>query len=111
MKKILMVLLALSASGSVMAGDSYRCGRGVINQGMSFQEVTHACGNEKPVEVRRGSVDKGLSGYAYSDGTMPIVTEQLEDWYYAPYGKFVTIVRFTNGRVSGITRTSDRAGK
>lgn len=111
MKKLLWIMVGLGVSGFALADNSYRCGNGIVRLEMSFEQVTKACGNLKPIEVRTGSVDKGLSGYRYSDGTMPIVTDQLEDWYFAPYGKFVTVVRFTNGYVRDIARSSERAGK
>jgi len=109
--KLIFVLCAVFLF-QAFAGESntYKCGNRLVKLGMSFEQVTKTCGKRnKPAEVKRYSVDKGLRNYRYSDGTMPIETEQIEEWHFAPYGKFVTIVYFNNGRVNRIFQTSKRA--
>lgn len=113
MKKHSFLFLALLPFTSVHADtselSSYRCGNNLIKKGMTPADIEDTCGRRgEPDRVFRKDVQKADPYLRYSDGTMPVVTEQYVYWVYEPYGKFDTYVVFKNGRVVRIYSTSDR---
>ncbi len=113
MKKHVFFLLAFLPFSTAFADNkelnSYRCGNKLIQLGMTQQDIFNTCGpNGEPSKVLTKDVNKANPYERYSDGTMPVYTDQYVYWLYEPYGKYDTYVVFKNGRVVRIYSTNDR---
>lgn len=110
----LVVVSIMFFSSTVSAGDieRYRCGNKFIELGMNIDQIKKACGKKrwKPIKVEKQEVNKGLRGYYYEDGTMPVAVDYYDKLLYGEYGKFYVWVIMKNGRVERINQTSKRVG-
>lgn len=80
--------------------NSYRCGNGLIQMGISLSEAKRVCGNKRPDNVRNWTRE-------YSNG-FTTWTRSFRGWVFRDYGKFTVMVVFNQGSVIEIIQTNDR---
>jgi hypothetical protein len=96
-----VVLVALSILPLAASAESMRCGKWIVNETMSTNEILQKCGEPQKKDVSKEDVfAKNPSGYTTKRGEQ--VTER---WYYKPStGSLTMMVKIIDGKVVSIER-------
>ena len=92
----LLSILPLAA-----AADSMRCGKWIVNETMTMNEILQKCGEPQNKEVSKEDVfSKNPAGFVTKRGEQ--VTER---WFYKPTpGSLTMVVKILDGKVISIER-------
>ena len=96
-----VVLVALSILPLAASAESMRCGKWIVNETMSTNEILQKCGEPQKKDVSKEDVfAKNPAGYTTKRGEQ--VTER---WYYKPStGSLTMMVKIIDGKVVSIER-------
>jgi uncharacterized protein DUF2845 len=96
-----VVLYALSTLPLAASAESMRCGKWIVNESMTTDEVLQKCGEPQNKEVTKSEVyAKNPAGYNTKRGE-----QVLERWYYKPSsGSLTMMVKIMDGKVVSIER-------
>jgi hypothetical protein len=83
------------------AADSMRCGKWIVNETMTTNEILQKCGEPQKKDVSKEDVySRNQAGYSTKRGEQ--VTER---WYYKPSsGSLTMLVKVLDGKVVSIER-------
>ena len=95
------VMCALSILPLAASADSMRCGKWIVNETMTTDEILQKCGEPQKKDVSKEDVfAKNPAGYVTKRGEQ--VTER---WYYKPSsGSLTMMVKILDGKVVSIER-------
>lgn len=96
-----LVMYAASILPLAASADSMRCGKWIVNETMTTDEILQKCGEPQKKDVSKEDVyAKNQAGYSTKRGEQ--VTER---WYYKPSsGSLTMMVKILDGRVVSIER-------
>ena len=96
-----IVALILLSAPLAAAADSMRCGKWIVNETMTTDEILQKCGEPQKKDVSKEDVfAKNPQGYVTKRGEQ--VTER---WYYKPStGSLTMMVKILDGKVVSIER-------
>jgi hypothetical protein len=96
-----VVMCALSILPLAASADSMRCGKWIVNESMTTDEILQKCGEPQKKDVAKEDVfSKNPQGYVTKRGEQ--VTER---WYYKPSsGSLTMLVKILDGKVVSIER-------
>jgi uncharacterized protein DUF2845 len=96
-----VVLVALWILPLAASAESMRCGKWVVNDSMTTDEILQKCGEPQKKDVSKEDVfAKNPAGYSTKRGEQ--VTER---WYYKPSsGSLTMMVKIMDGKVVSIER-------
>jgi uncharacterized protein DUF2845 len=96
-----LVMCAASILPLAAAADSMRCGKWIVNETMTTNEILQKCGEPQKKDVSKEDVfSKNPQGYVTKRGEQ--VTER---WYYKPSsGSLTMLVKILDGKVVSIER-------
>ena len=96
-----VVLSALSILPLTASAESMRCGKWIVNESMTTDEILQKCGEPQKKDVSKEDVfAKNPAGYTTKRGEQ--VTER---WYYKPSsGSLTMMVKIIDGKVVSIER-------
>jgi hypothetical protein len=96
-----LVMCALSILPLAASADSMRCGKWIVNETMTTDEILQKCGEPQKKDVSKEDVfAKNPAGYVTKRGEQ--VTER---WYYKPSsGSLTMMVKILDGKVVSIER-------
>ena len=89
--KMMVLLLVAVMPVSWQAQASMRCAGGIVNEGMSVDEVLDWCGEPTDRQIDRPNLDQ--------DGFMFQGAAQVEHWQYGPDRGMYRSLRFIDGRL------------
>ena len=95
------VMYAASILPLAAAADSMRCGKWIVNETMTTNEILQKCGEPQKKDVSKEDVfARNPAGYTTKRGEQ--VTER---WYYKPSsGSLTMLVKILDGKVISIER-------
>jgi len=95
------VMCALSILPLAASADSMRCGKWIVNETMTTDEILQKCGEPQKKDVSKEDVfAKNPAGYVTKRGEQ--VTER---WYYKPSsGSLTMMIKILDGKVVSIER-------
>jgi hypothetical protein len=101
MRSAAVVICALSILPLAATADSMRCGKWIVNETMTTDEILQKCGEPQQKDVSKEDVfAKNPAGYTTRRGEQ--VTER---WYYKPSsGSLTMLVKVIDGKVVSIER-------
>ena len=101
MRVTAVVMCALSILPLAASADSMRCGKWIVNETMTTDEILQKCGEPQKKDVAKEDVfSKNPQGYVTKRGEQ--VTER---WYYKPSsGSLTMLVKILDGKVVSIER-------
>jgi uncharacterized protein DUF2845 len=101
MRVAAVVLSALSILPLAAAAESMRCGKWIVNESMTSDEILQKCGAPQNKEVSKSDVyAKNPAGYSTKRGE-----QVIERWYYKPSsGALTMMVKIMDGKVVSIER-------
>ena len=101
MRLFTVIMLASSLLPYAASADSMRCGKWIVNETMTTDEILQKCGEPQNKEVQKEDVvAKNPAGFVTKRGEQ--VTER---WFYKPSpGSLTMVVRILDGKVVGIER-------
>ena len=96
-----LVMCAASILPLAAAADSMRCGKWIVNETMTTNEILQKCGEPQKKDVSKEDVfARNPAGYTTKRGEQ--VTER---WYYKPSsGSLTMLVKILDGKVISIER-------
>jgi Protein of unknown function (DUF2845) len=96
-----VVLCALSILPLAASAESMRCGKWIVNESMTTDEILQKCGEPQNKEVTKSDVyAKNPAGYSTKRGE-----QVVERWYYKPSsGSLTMTVKIMDGKVVSIER-------
>ena len=96
-----VVLCALSLLPLAASAESMRCGKWIVNETMTTNEILQKCGEPQKKDVSKQDVfAKNPAGYTTKRGEQ--VTER---WYYKPStGSLTMMLKIIDGKVISIER-------
>jgi hypothetical protein len=96
-----LVMCAASILPLTAAADSMRCGKWIVNETMTTNEILQKCGEPQKKDVSKEDVfARNPAGYTTKRGEQ--VTER---WYYKPSsGSLTMLVKILDGKVISIER-------
>jgi hypothetical protein len=94
-------MCALSMLRLAASAESMRCGKWIVNESMTTDEILQKCGEPQKKDVSKEDVfSKNPQGYVTKRGEQ--VTER---WYYKPSsGSLTMLVKILDGKVVSIER-------
>jgi hypothetical protein len=94
-------MCALSMLPLAASAESMRCGKWIVNESMTTDEILQKCGEPQKKDVSKEDVfSKNPQGYVTKRGEQ--VTER---WYYKPSsGSLTMLVKILDGKVVSIER-------
>jgi hypothetical protein len=101
MRSAAVVICALSILPLTASADSMRCGKWIVNETMTTDEILQKCGEPQKKDVSKEDVfAKNPAGYTTKRGEQ--VTER---WYYKPSsGSLTMLVKVIDGKVVSLER-------
>lgn len=98
MRYLLFIGLLLSSSAQAESTmNSYRCGNGLVQKGMSMQQVHDLCGEFDSYKVWEDQYTD--LKYIDRNYNAPVKTVRYDRWTYSDYGRFDVHILFREGRV------------
>jgi hypothetical protein len=96
-----LVMYAVSILPLAAAADSMRCGKWIVNETMTTNEILQKCGEPQKKDISKEDVfTRNPAGYTTKRGEQ--VTER---WYYKPSsGSLTMLVKILDGKVVSIER-------
>jgi Protein of unknown function (DUF2845) len=96
-----VVICALSILPLVASADSMRCGKWIVNETMTTNEILQKCGEPQKKDVEKEDVfAKNPAGYTTKRGE-----QVIERWYYKhSTGSLPMMVKVVDGKVVSIER-------
>ena len=96
-----VVLCALSILPLTASAESMRCGKWIVNESMTTDEILQKCGEPQKKDVTRSDVfAKNPAGYSTKRGE-----QVIERWSYKPSaGSLTMMVKIIDGKVVSIER-------
>ena len=96
-----VVLCAFSILPLTASADSMRCGKWIVNESMTIDEILQKCGEPQSKEVTKSDVyAKNPAGYSTKRGE-----QVIERWYYKPSsGSLTMMVKIMDGKIVSIER-------
>jgi len=96
-----LVTYAVSILPLAASADSMRCGKWIVNETMTTNEILQKCGEPQKKDVSKEDVfARNPAGYTTKRGEQ--VTER---WYYKPSsGSLTMLVKILDGKVISIER-------
>jgi Protein of unknown function (DUF2845) len=101
MRSSAVVIWALSILPLVASADSMRCGKWIVNETMTTNEILQKCGEPQKKDVEKEDVlAKNPAGYTTKRGE-----QVIERWYYKPsQGSLTMTLKIVDGKVVSIER-------
>jgi Protein of unknown function (DUF2845) len=101
MRSSAVVIWALSILPLVASADSMRCGKWIVNETMTTNEILQKCGEPQKKDVEKADVfAKNPAGYTTKRGE-----QVIERWYYKPsQGSLTMTLKIVDGKVVSIER-------
>ena len=96
-----VVLVTLSILPLAASAESMRCGKWIVNETMSTNEILQKCGEPQKKDVSKQDVfSKNPAGYSTKRGE-----QVIERWYYKPSsGSLTMMVKIMDGKITSIER-------
>ena len=96
-----VVLCALSLLPLAASAESMRCGKWIVNETMTTNEILQKCGEPQKKDVTKSDVfAKNPAGYSTKRGE-----QVIERWYYKPSsGSLTMMVKIMDGKITSIER-------
>ena len=96
-----VILCALSILPLAASAESMRCGKWIVNETMTTDEILQKCGEPQNKEVSKSDVySKNTAGYSTKRGE-----QVIERWYYKPSsGSLTMMVKIMDGKIVSIER-------
>ena len=101
MRVLAVVTCALSLLPLAASADSMRCGKWIVNETMTTNEILSKCGEPQKKDVTKQDVfAKNPAGYTTKRGE-----QVIEHWYYQhSSGSLPMLVKVIDGKVVSIER-------
>ena len=101
MRVLAVVVCALSIVPLAASAESMRCGKWIVNETMTTDEILSKCGEPQKKDVSKQDVfSKNPAGYSTKRGE-----QVIERWYYKPSsGSLTMMVKLMDGKVVSIER-------
>lgn len=101
MRVLAVAACALSIVPLAASADSMRCGKWIVNESMTTNEILSKCGEPQKKDVQRQDVyAKNPAGYSTKRGE-----QVIERWYYQhSSGSLPMMVKIIDGKVVSIER-------
>jgi Protein of unknown function (DUF2845) len=101
MRVAALVLCAWSILPRPASAESMRCGKWIVNESMTSDEILQKCGEPQKKDVSKQDVfSKNPAGYSTKRGE-----QVIERWYYKPSsGSLTMMVKLMDGKVVSIER-------
>jgi len=101
MRVAALVLCAWSILPLAASAESMRCGKWIVNESMTSDEILQKCGEPQKKDVSKQDVfSKNPAGYSTKRGE-----QVIERWYYKPSsGSLTMMVKLMDGKVVSIER-------
>lgn len=98
----LVLLTAMMAAAHVASADSMRCGKWVVNESVTVDELLKKCGQPRSRNVTKDDVYRtNVNGTRVKTGTVTVT----ERWIYQPTpGVLPMEVVIVDGRIESLTR-------
>jgi hypothetical protein len=96
-----VVICALSILPLAASADSMRCGKWIVNETMTTDEILNKCGEPQKKDVEKHDVfAKNPAGYSTKRGE-----QVIERWYYKfSSGSLPMMVKVIDGKIISIER-------
>ena len=96
-----VVICAVSIFPLAASAESMRCGKWIVNESMTTDEILQKCGEPQKKDVSREDVyARNQAGYSTKRGE-----QVIERWYYKPSsGSLTMMVKILDGKVVSIAR-------
>jgi Protein of unknown function (DUF2845) len=96
-----LVMYAASILPLAAAADSMRCGKWIVNETMTTNEILQKCGEPQKKDLSKDDVfAKNPAGYTTKRGE-----QVIERWYYKPsQGSLTMMVKIVDGKVVSVER-------
>jgi hypothetical protein len=101
MRALTVVMCTISMLPLASSADSMRCGKWVVNETMTTDEILQKCGEPQKKDVSKDDVfAKNPAGFVTKHGE-----QVIERWYYKPSsGSLTMMVKILDGKVVSIER-------
>ena len=101
MRLLAVVMCAISLLPLAASADSMRCGKWIVNETMTTDEILQKCGEPQQKDVSKEDVyARNQAGYSTKRGE-----QVIERWYYKPSsGSLTMMVKILDGKVVSIAR-------
>jgi hypothetical protein len=101
MRASAVVICALSLVPLAASADSMRCGKWIVNETMTTDEILNKCGEPQKKDVEKHDVfAKNPAGYSTKRGE-----QVVERWYYKfSSGSLPMMVKVIDGKIISIER-------
>lgn len=102
--EIVLLMLAALAVAEAASADSMRCGKWVVNESVSVDELVSKCGQPRSKEITRDDIYiTNARGLRVKTGNVTVT----ERWIYQPSTRSLPmLVVIVDGRIVSLTRAS-----